>query len=87
MMELSEKEDQEKLDGMVGLLADGENSQNPGSEMQKLRKKSKKAIGLVSGGAIGSVIPGIGSLLGAIIGYSLADSRWAEGKVNQWLDK
>lgn len=87
MTELSNRDGQERLDDMVDLLADCESRQKPGFEIKGLQQKSKKAIGLASGGVIGSVIPGIGSLLGAIIGYSLADSRWVEGKVDQWLDR
>ena len=78
---------QEKLDDMVGLLAGEKERQTNYQEMQNLQNKSKKAIGLATGGAVGSVIPGVGSLLGAIIGYSLADSRWVENKVDQWLEE
>lgn len=78
---------QEQLDHMLDLLADGEPREPDGLEPKTLQQRSKKTIGLATGGAIGSVIPGVGSLLGAIIGYSLADSRWIEAKVDRWIDK
>lgn len=87
MTELSGQDEWDKLDGMVDLLADGDEHQKRSFEMNALQQRSKKVIGLASGGVVGSVIPGVGSLLGAIIGYSLADSKWAEKKVDQWLGK
>ncbi len=76
---------QEKLDRMVNLLADDDAGAGDGQEIKRLQQRSKKTIGLATGGAIGSVIPGVGSLLGALIGYSLADSRWVATKVDRWL--
>lgn len=87
MVESSGNHGREKLNSMVDLLAEGESGQNTLFEMKNLQQRSKKAIGLTSGGIIGSVIPGVGSLLGALIGYSLADSPWVENKVDQWLDR
>ncbi|MEO5330788.1 MAG: hypothetical protein H7839_02085 [Magnetococcus sp. YQC-5] len=52
-----------------------------------LKLKSKKIIGAATGAAAGSVIPGIGSLLGAIIGYSVAESPWIENKVQNLVDR
>jgi hypothetical protein len=52
-----------------------------------LKPRSKKIIGAASGAAVGSVIPGLGSLLGAIIGYSVADSQWIAQKVDKMLEK
>ena len=87
MVESSGNHGREKLNSMVDLLADGDEHQKRSFEMNALQQRSKKVIGLASGGVVGSVIPGVGSLLGAIIGYSLADSKWAEKKVDQWLGK
>ena len=80
-------QDQEriKLDRMVGLLADDKEGQEEGQGVKRLQQRSKKTIGMATGGAIGSLIPGVGSLLGALIGYSLAESRWVATKVDQWL--
>lgn len=52
-----------------------------------LKPKTKKFLGATTGAVAGSVIPGIGSLLGAIIGYSVADSPWIENKVLDLVDR
>ncbi|MEO5352833.1 MAG: hypothetical protein H7835_06435 [Magnetococcus sp. XQGC-1] len=77
--------EQEKLNRMVNMLADDPDDQTALPAVRQLQQRSKKTIGLATGGAIGSVVPGVGSLLGALIGYSLADSRWVAAKVDQWL--
>ena len=87
MIELPKDRVQEKLDDMVDRLAGGEERLETFDALKGLQNRSKKVIGLASGGAIGSVVPGVGSLLGAIIGYSLADSRWVQNKVDQWLNR
>ena len=87
MIELSRNSEQEKLDTMVNRLADGEEQPETLDALKGLQNRSKKMIGLASGGAIGSVVPGVGSLLGAIIGYSVADSGWVQNKVDQWLNR
>ncbi len=55
--------------------------------MAPLKPKTRKVLGATTGAAAGSVIPGIGSFLGAIIGYSLADSPWIENKVDALIDR
>jgi hypothetical protein len=79
--------EQEKLNRMVNMLADDPNDQTELPAVRQLQQRSKKTIGMATGGAIGSVVPGVGSLLGALIGYSLADSRWVATKVDQWLTR
>ena len=80
-------DEQKKLNRMVNLLADDEPVQEDSHAARNLQQRSKKTIGIATGGAVGSIIPGVGSLLGALIGYSLADSRWVANKVDQWLAK
>lgn len=87
MSGLSDYGEQTKLNHMVNLLADEKGACETNQPVKKLQHRSKKSIGLATGSVIGSVIPGVGSLLGALIGYSLADSQWVAAKVDQWLDK
>ncbi|MEO5340941.1 MAG: hypothetical protein H7837_10585 [Magnetococcus sp. MYC-9] len=75
----------EKLNRMIRVMAEGKGSEEPFAA-RPLQQRSKKSIGLATGGVIGSVIPGVGSLLGALIGYSLADSRWVATRMDQWLN-
>ncbi|MBF0462700.1 MAG: hypothetical protein HQL87_15070 [Magnetococcales bacterium] len=83
----SHYDEQDKLARMVTLLAGDTEGQEPDQGIKRLQHRSKKTIGLATGGAIGSIIPGVGSLLGALIGYSLADSRWVANRVDRWLDR
>lgn len=87
MIGLSDYDEQTKLNHMVNMLADDDTGQEKSHTVKRLQQRSKKSIGLATGSVIGSVIPGVGSLLGALIGYSLADSRWVATKMDQWLDK
>ncbi|MEO5362441.1 MAG: hypothetical protein H7838_02265 [Magnetococcus sp. DMHC-8] len=77
----------DKLDRMVNLLANDGLEQAEAHAVTRLKPRSRKTIGMATGGAIGSVIPGVGSLLGALIGYSLADSQWVANRVDRWLAK
>ncbi|MBF0399754.1 MAG: hypothetical protein HQL90_03190 [Magnetococcales bacterium] len=85
MNELFNCDDRTKLNHMVNLLANDDMGQEKVQGIKKLQQRSKKSIGMATGGILGSVIPGVGSLLGALIGYSLADSQWVAAKVDQWL--
>ena len=87
MTTLSRQNGQAKLNHMVSLLADDEDGQNVCHGIKGLQQRSKKTIGIATGGAIGSIIPGVGSLLGALIGYSLADSRWVATRIDRWITK
>lgn len=57
------------------------------TDRNTLKPLSKKTIGATSGAAIGSIVPGIGSFLGAIIGYSVADSAWIANKMDTIIEK